>query len=244
MIRVWLLLILLLAKPVAAQELLADLSSHIISIKTDFKGESLVLFGTLDAGLLPTDNLVVTIFGPEQQVVVRRKELAGAVWVNVPNVRFEKVPSFYAVHTALPLTSAVADTVRQRQFIGVDTLPLPAAKVKYANVDDFRQALIRQKKQAGLFQESFGTISLLGRLFRLGVSFPVTVPTGQYMVNVYLIRNNDVISAQSIPLQISKDGIGAEIFYVAHKWPWLYALGAILTAVLAGWLAAVFFRKV
>ena len=50
MIRI-IFLFLILAMPAWSQPLLADLSHHMIAIQTDFQGQDLILFGTLDAAL-------------------------------------------------------------------------------------------------------------------------------------------------------------------------------------------------
>lgn len=108
----------------------------------------------------------------------------------------------------------------------------------------FRAALIRLKSDAGLYMESeAGVRTLANRLFRSELYFPSNVPTGTYMVEVYLVRDGEVVSAEITPLVISKVGIGAEIFHFAYTQSVLYGFAAILVAVAAGWLASLIFRK-
>ena len=82
------------------------------------------------------------------------------------------------------------------------------------------------------------------RLFRTELHFPSNVPTGTYLVEVYLFRDNDVTSAEIVPLNISQIGISADIFDFAHNLAPLYGLVAILMAAGAGWTASVVFRRV
>ena len=77
-----------------------------------------------------------------------------------------------------------------------------------------------------------------------GISRPTNVPTGTYTVEVLLVRDGEVISAQSTPLYVSKIGVLAEIFGFAHDYAAFYGLFAILFAVLAGLGANAAFRKV
>ena len=110
--------------------------------------------------------------------------------------------------------------------------------------DTFRRALLRKIRQ-GLYPERVGRVAFLGnRLFRTDVKFPANVPTGTYTVTAYMIRGGKVLSAQSTPLQVSKVGIGAQIFDFAHQQSVLYGLLAIALALFSGWLAGAIFRKV
>jgi len=69
------------------------------------------------------------------------------------------------------------------------------------------------------------------------------VPTGTYLVAVFLIRDKDVVSGQTTPLVVSKVGIDADVFGFAVRQPGLYGAVAVLTAVVAGWLASLPFRS-
>jgi hypothetical protein len=59
-----------------------------------------------------------------------------------------------------------------------------------------------------------------------------------------MVRDGEVISAQSTPLYVSKIGVLAEIFGFAHNYAALYGILAIVLAVLAGLGANAAFRKV
>ena len=72
MIRI-VFLFLILAMPAWSQPLLAVLSHHMIAIQTDFQGQDLILFGTLDAALGPEDDLVIVVKGPSETLDVRQK---------------------------------------------------------------------------------------------------------------------------------------------------------------------------
>ena len=75
------------------------------------------------------------------------------------------------------------------------------------------------------------------------MEFPANVPTGTYKVEVYLLRDGRVVSAQTTPLIVGKIGLEADIFDFAHNYAALYGVIAILVALVAGWLAHVAFRR-
>ena len=69
------------------------------------------------------------------------------------------------------------------------------------------------------------------------------MPTGTYQIEIYLMKDGRVVSAQTTPLIVGKIGLEAEIFDFAHNYAAYYGLIAILVALVAGWLAHVAFRR-
>lgn len=229
--------------PAAAQPVLADLSSHVIAIATDFTGTEVVLFGTLEE----SGNVAVVIRGPSQRVVVREKDRIAGIWVNRTSVAFDKVPSYYGVATSGPIGTFADERLLERQEIGLNHLRIPpvdAEGLTAAEIARFREALIRAKQREGVYPAEAGQVVFLGnRLFRTTISFPANVPTGQYQIRVFLIRDGQMVHATTTPLIISKIGVGALIFVFAQRYAAVYGLAAILIAVAAGWIASLVFRR-
>jgi uncharacterized protein (TIGR02186 family) len=224
-----------------AASLVADLSSHLIAITTGFTGTDVLLFGAKEE---PGD-IVVVVRGPAGAVAVRKKSRVAGIWVNADRVVFTGVPSYYAVATSAPIAAIAPPPVLARHQIGFDELKLLApANVDPDRMREFRAALIRRKQREGLFLAEPGEVSFLGdTLFRASVYFPANVPVGVYLVEVLLLRDGAVVSAQTTPLIISKVGFGAEVFDFAHKDAALYGLIAIAVALVAGWLPHLLLRK-
>jgi uncharacterized protein (TIGR02186 family) len=235
--------VLCLPRASAAQELVADLSDHLIAISTGFTGASVVLFGAVEE---PGD-VAVVVRGPLETVMVRRKDRAFGVWLNADSATFADVPSFYSVASSRPLEEIAPAPVLERHAIGLAHLrlaPSGADATRLRRAEVFRSALIRRMQARGLYSVEDGTVSFLGgQLFRTTVHFPASVPTGQYMVGVFLLRDGDVVSAQTTPLFVSKIGLGAEIYAFARRQAAIYGGIAIVIAVAAGWLASAAFRQ-
>lgn len=232
--------------PVKAQPLVADLSDHLVKITLGFEGSELLLFGAVE----DQGDVVVVVYGPLETVTVRRKDRTGGViWMNRDEMTFVNVPAFYQVMSTRPLGEWLPDALRERHQIGAEHLDLrartAAAAVDRAEIRDFRSALIRRKQKLGHYGAEAGSVSMLSaRLFRTEVAFPTNVPTGTYTVEVFLVVDGEVVSAQTTPLIISKVGVLAEIFHFANTYAALYGILAILVAVLAGLGANAIFRKV
>ena len=238
MSRALFLLLVLLAwgPPVRAEGLVADLTSHLIAITTGFTGASVVLFGATDG---PGD-IVVTVRGPDREFTVRRKSRVAGIWINTKEMNFARVPSFYAVAASRPIGEILPPATAAFYRLGVENLKLEAdASVPSAATDVFRDALERKQRQAGLFVSRLGKVDFLGeRLFRATISFPANVPTGTYLVEVLLVRDKDVVSGQTTPLVVSKVGVDAAVSEFSVRQPGFYGAIAVLTAMVAGWLAS------
>ncbi|MBI3514078.1 MAG: TIGR02186 family protein [Proteobacteria bacterium] len=223
-----------------AQALVADLTNHLIAITTGFTGTEVVLFGAIEG----EGDVIVVVRGPETAIEVRRKERTLGVWLNRSDMTFADVPSFYAIASTRPIEQLARPEVLTRYRIGVDHLALEAADAT-DQVEQFRQALIRNKQRESLFPTAVGTVTFVGsRLFRTTVAFPANVPTGSYQVSVFLMRNGQVQGAQTTPLLVSQLGLSADIVDFAYRRALLYGLIAVFVAAMAGWLGSVAFRRV
>jgi uncharacterized protein (TIGR02186 family) len=224
-----------------ADGIVADLSSHSIAITTGFTGASVVLFGSI-AG--PGD-VVVVVRGPEREVTVWRKGKIAGIWANTESVTFANVPSYYAVAASKPLDEAVSPAAAAFYKIGVANLKFDAKSgVSPERARQFTEALIAVQKNAGVFAPTNVKVAFLGdRLFRTTLNFPANIPTGVYLVQILLVRDNDVVGAQTTPLTVSKVGVDAAVSDFAHRSALAYGAIAVVTAVMAGWLASLPFRN-
>lgn len=230
-----------LAPGARAQQVIADLSRHLVAITTGFAGAEVLLFGAVDG----EGDVIVTVRGPEGDVVVRRKSQVNGMWINTQSVTFGAVPGYYAVAATKPIEEIITPPVAEREQIGAGRLRLqPEANIPPERVELFRRALLRNMERSGLFQPRTATIRFLGqRLFRADIVFPANVPTGLYTVNVYLVKGGQVVSAATTPLSVSKIGLSAEIFDFAQNRGFSYGLIAVAFAGFAGWAASRLFQR-
>ena len=227
--------------PARAETLVADLSQRLIAITTGFAGTDVLLFGATDG----EGDVIVVVRGPDRPVTMHRKSRVLGIWVNTAKMTFERAPSFYAVASSRPLEE-IAPALRARHELGTDflRLELPPAKASPNIAQEWREGLVRNFQRAGLYASEVGEITFLGNsLFRVELSLPSNVPTGAYHALTYLLRDGEVISAQTMPLFVSKIGTEAFIFDFAVRHSAYYGLIAIAIALVAGWIAHLAFRK-
>lgn len=238
--------------PLPVHALEVDLDNHHLAVTTGFVGTQVLLFGAVaDVG-----TLVIKVTGPPQKATIRKKERVLGVWANTEKVDFEAIPSFYyyaatKIPNLLPAARHHSDldsATYRREKIEVQDLTFRFAEdqqdLSQSRQHEYQQALITLKKTQGLYPKMEGKITFIGQeLFRLALTFPSTVPIGTYKLEVLHIQNGTTIHAKTTPLIVSKEGIGADIAYFAHKHSLLYGISAIFIAIFAGWIAAAIFGR-
>ncbi|MEG9861893.1 MAG: TIGR02186 family protein [Parvularculales bacterium] len=252
---------------VRGQGLVTDLSERLISVYPSFSGAEILIFGAVEAplgdvvreggdfswGAMAERDIVIVVRGPQKPVIVRRKSLFAGIWVNTDSVVFDKIPGYYAVMSTRPLEAIASPVALQRYAIGMNHLPLdsgallPERNTENPNSENLRpwtNAIVQSNKEQGLYTETSGNITLLGNtVFHATLNLPANVPVGNYVTEVYMLRDGVVVDAQSSPLYVSKAGFERAIFRLAYQWPLLYGIGAVLIALVAGWLASVVFNR-
>jgi uncharacterized protein (TIGR02186 family) len=224
-----------------ADALVADLSSHLIAITTGFTGASVVLFGATDG---PAD-VIAVVRGPERDVTIWRKGKILGIWANAEAVTFANIPSFYAVAASRPLGDILSPAAAALYKIGTSNIKFePRSNTAPDRTRLFAEALIDTQRSAGVFSPNYEKIAFLGdRLFRATIFFPANIPTGTYMVEIFLVRDRDVVGGQTTPLVVSKVGVDAAVFDFARDRSLAYGAIAVVMAVMAGWLASLPFRN-
>ncbi|WP_374379985.1 TIGR02186 family protein [Dongia sp.] len=228
-------------RPAVAQApLIADLDDHLIAITTGFAGADVLLFGTTDG---PGD-VIVVVRGPTSDVDVLRKERVGGIWINRKGLSFQNVPAVYMLAASKPLEELLPEDQRSYYQMGIGNVRMVPVSPDDTDVKTFTEALVRAKQRNGLFSDLPARILFIGdRLFRVNLRVPSTVPTGTYLAEVYLVRDQKVVGAQTTPLVISKVGFGADIYDFAHRHSSSYGVIAVLVALFAGWMAHLAFRR-
>ena len=242
--RTLLALLLLVALPARAEDLVSGLSQDTIQITSNYTGTDIVVFGAIEQPQNTQGrNIVVVVRGPDEPMTVRRRDRIAGVWVNSDAARFEGLPAYYYLASTEPVARIAPAAALARYGIGLQALR-PSAIGSHHDPEPFRQATIRYHQRTGLYTESPGSIDFLSEsLFRTRVPVPAGVSRGQYNVEVYLFRDGEVVSAQSTPLFVDASGLERRLFNMAHDAPFSYGLACVFMAMLLGWVSSVLFRR-
>jgi uncharacterized protein (TIGR02186 family) len=232
-----------------AERLISSLSSHQVLVSSSFAGAELVLFGSVerDAATIPRRggyNLVVTVVGPRQTLVTRRKDRVFGIWANAQSRTFVGAPSYLAVLSNRPLDEIASLGVQQRLDIGMDNVPMPQTSSMQPTDLLFRDALIDLKKKRGLYIEEPNSVTFLTpNLFRAGIHLPAEAPVGAYEVEVKLFADGVNLARTASALEVVKVGVEQFVASSARDYGFLYGLGTTMMALLTGWFASVVFRR-
>jgi uncharacterized protein (TIGR02186 family) len=240
-------------EPATAERLVVSLSNHRVAVTSNFVGEELVLFGTIEPNpitspLRPPYDLVITVTGPRQTLRTRRKQRMLGIWVNVDSREFVSVPSYLAVLSNRPVSNiANQDTLRRLQ-VGLDNFLLPqrigADVADTVRDDPFRRAFVRLQTQQGLYRESETAVTFLTpTVFRAAIPMPAAVPTGSYGINVELFAGGVLVARTNSALEVIKTGFEQYVADAARDHGLLYGMATALMALLIGWFASVVFAR-
>ncbi|MGV8950431.1 MAG: TIGR02186 family protein [Cypionkella sp.] len=252
MIR-WLALVTALAlsltQPASAQEsIVTGLSQNRVQITTNYDGSDILIYGAVKRDTpAPTGarlEVIVTVEGPSQPLVLRRKEKVGGIWINRSSVKIDSAPSFYAVTTTGPLAEILSNTEDLRYRISLQqVIRAVGISEEAVNAPDFVEALQRIRLDDNRYRMAIGRVQLLEEtLFRADVDLPSNLSDGSYKVRLFILRGGKVIDHQDRFIAVRKAGIERDLYNLAHEQPFIYGLISLLMAAFAGWAASAGFR--
>ncbi|MGC3939179.1 TIGR02186 family protein [Roseobacter sp. EG26] len=241
-------LIFILTLPALAEEVVLGLSKDTVSIDTSFDGSEILIFGAVKREApIPAEprlQVIVTVSGPSEEVVVRRKEKRLGIWVNTDAVEVDRAPSFYAVSTSTLLGLSLTDTEDLRHRVSIPrAIRSVGAPDTIADATKFTDALIRIKSKANQYQLNEGTISIDEQtLFRTAIKLPAALTEGDYKTRIFLTRGGNVISKYETSIYVRKVGLERWLFKLSRENALIYGLMSLAIAISAGWLASAVFR--
>ncbi len=217
--------------------MVADVSQHVVEIRSDFNGTQLLIFGARN---VPGD-IVIAVRGPTGFATLRRKDRIAGMWMHVDQRKYANLPLFYALASTKPLNKIAPPSVLR-------TLGLGERRIIEASNDTpdekFDTALAQVMTQRHWWQMPFATITYFGEsLFKARIDLPDTLPSGDYTAEIYLFARGRLIGFQTIPLKSYKVGFDAQIANAATHHGLVYGLLAVLMALIGGWLGHRLFHR-
>jgi uncharacterized protein (TIGR02186 family) len=240
------------AHPAAAERLVVSLSNHRVQITSSFAGEDLVLFGTVEpdrgTALRSAYDLAVTVTGPLESILTRRKERVLGIWVNVDSREFVRVPSYLAVLSNRPVAQIADPETLRRLQVGLDNFLLPQRIgpdiADTVRDDPYRVAFVRLESKQGLYRELPTAVTFLTpTVFRATIPLPADVPTGSFAIDVKLFSGGELVTRTNTALEVIKVGFEQYVADAARDHGLLYGIATALIALFTGWLASVVFRR-
>lgn len=242
----WLLVLLvLIALPARAGEIVGGLSQNRVSLTANYSGSEILIFGAIrhdatQTGEAAPFDVIIAVEGPRQPVAIWRKARRFGIWINTEVAYMASVPSFYAVATTGPLAQILDPGEDARHRIS------PAQAIRPEQVTgapedagDFPQALLRIREEDRIYQRLERWVYLdRDILFRANVRLPENLTEGAYTTRMYLVRRGEVVHQFRTAIFVQKEGLERWLSRLAHERPLAYGLLALAIALAAGWAAS------
>jgi uncharacterized protein (TIGR02186 family) len=224
----------------------AGVSRDSYMITSNFTGTEIVVFGGVEAaagGVLPNReglDIAVVVFGPEQDLTVRRKEQTGGIWINRSAAKFQRMPGYYFAAATSAFDELASPEVLASRGIGLKGMVKPVIPA----AQPFLDAVLRHKQAENLYSEHAGGVTFLSSsVFRATIPLPAATPTGAYTIKVFAFKDKQLAGGASVPFAVDKTGLERWTFEFATHYAWAYAGLSILGALAAGFLASWAFRE-
>ncbi len=238
-------LLMLLALPAKAEEIVLGLSRDEVAITATFEGSEILIFGAIKRDAPAPDDedlgVIVTVAGPDEPVTVRKKDRRLGIWVNTQSVDVDVAPTFYAVATNRPLAEILTFTEDLNTRISTQRA-IRSVGATIENAESFTRALIRIRAGQGLYQTlPTGVLVEEETLFRTLIPLPANLTEGDYKAEIYLTRGRQIVDLYTTVIPVKKVGLERWLYNLAHDNPFLYGLMSLSIAIAAGWGASAVF---
>lgn len=233
----------------ATPVLVPEVSQDRISIRGDFNGAQLLLFGaiTYPPGTRNTEqaDIVVVLKGPVESIVVREKQQIAGIWINAASSEFRSAPGFYAIASSKPVDQIVDSKTADIYELGLNHLQLsPAGAIDSRELDRFVNGLVDLNSRGNLFKNLPNSVKITNSvLYQARINLPASVPVGDYTAETFLILDGRIEAAEVKEITIEKIGMGRFITNLSQNNGFLYGLIAVFISVFLGWSAGYLFRK-
>jgi uncharacterized protein (TIGR02186 family) len=246
MLIVGAIIVCLTMRTARAEQLVLIPSTTEVLIRSNYVGASVALFGAVqDQGALaqedPVYDVVVTVTGPPQTLVTRRKSRFLGIWANAESRTFNDAPSYLEVLANRRLDSIAGPRELTLYRIGLDHALPPSPAGRDA---PFRAALISLESEQGDYAEKVDAITFFSpTLFRAVIVLPARAQVGTYSIEAKLFTRGSFVAQARSSFTVEKGGLVQYIAAAAHNHGLLYGLTTTAMALAMGWIASIIFQR-
>ncbi len=234
----------------------ADVHTRSVAVTSGFSGSEIVVFGAVEKNhpskaKKQNYDIIVVVESYAAPLVIRKKERMAGIWINTDSVRFESIPTFYAIASTRPIKDIADERVLQANNIGFESIADPTKdsimksnSSRELGLMKFKDAIVRLKQKDKLYQrQDYGVTFLGASLFRATINLPVNVPVGPLSARVYLFQDGKLLADYSSRVLLQREGFERIVHDFAFQHPLLYGIIVVLLAAVAGTAASALFGR-
>jgi uncharacterized protein (TIGR02186 family) len=232
-----------------AQAMLTATANHDhITIDFFYHGSTVSVRGMSDPGV----DLVVKITSPEGHQVLKQKgKVAGTLWMNVGQLKFEQTPNFYEVFSTKKVEDILSREELERYVIGYSALAKHVEITPVANEEEkakWFDEFVKFKEESKVYTTSAGkietTMNAEGKQeYYILTAWPYQAQPGDYLVSVYAVKDNKVVEQAQSKVNVEQVGMVKTLATMAKNSPAIYGFLSIGVALGAGFGVSLVFRK-
>ncbi len=238
-----------LFKATPASAMLTAKANHDhITIDFFYHGSTVSVKGESD----PDVDLVIKMTSPEGHQVLKQKgKVGGLLWMNVGQLKFEKTPDFYSVHSTKKLDDILSADEQGTHVLGYAALAKHVEVTPCATEDErskWFSEFVRYKEASNVYANSFGKIKTTtlpnGRQeYYILTDWPYQAAPGDYQVTVYAVKNGKVVEQAETKVNVEQVGLVKTLATMAKNSAAFYGFLSIGIAIGAGFGVGLVFRK-
>jgi len=197
------------------------------------------------SGKIPDDCEIVGVFTGDRNILhLKEKGKAlGLLWMNLNTLTFNNVPSVFLVSSQKRIEDMTVQNedenlnVKNAGFAGLSKLITVESEESDPRISV--EKLFNLKKREELYQEQTGNISYTAPIqgyksFSMKIYIPSRLSPGDYMVNVYSVRNGQIIGHAEKSVEAGLTGIPAFLATLAFDHSLMYGIFATIIAIAGG----------
>ncbi len=241
------LCIAVLSCGVSSAELTATANHDHINIDFLYHGSTVSIRGISDPGV----DLIVKIASPEgHQALKKRGKVAGLLWMNVGELKFENVPNLYSLHSSKKLEDMLGQEEMEKYVIGYPALEKHITISPVSQQEDkdrWFNEFLKFKQDSNLYTTSSGNISTTMKdgkqNYYILTEWPYQAAPGDYIVTVYAVKDKKIVEKAEANVKVQQVGVVKTLSTMAKKNGAVYGGLSILAALGAGFGVGMVFRK-
>lgn len=219
-----------------------------ITIDFFYHGSTVSIKGESD----PNVDLVVKITSPEGHQVLKQKgKVAGTLWMNVGQLKFENTPNFYSVHSTRKVEEILTPDEMNKHVIGYPALQKHVEITPVANEQEkarWFEEFVRFKEAQKVYAYSYGEITTTAKAggrqeYYVMTEWPYQAAPGDYLVTVYAVKNGRVVEQAEANVNVEQVGMVKTLATMARNSAAFYGILSIGIALSAGFGVGMVFRK-
>ncbi len=197
---------------------------------------------------LQAPDLIVQIHSPPGEEHLKYKGKAGGIfWMKLGTMTFENVPGVYLVYSTRDTHELLSPEKCAELSIGFDSLKNKAeikSTLKNLDRDKWLKEFMKFKKEEHLYLEKSGVVKVdqANQTYELEIDWPFEAPPGEYDVEVFAVKDQQVIDKAEAKIKDQRVGIEEILSHMAFERPALYGIIALVVAIIAGFGVGMIFK--